>query len=158
MLDEQLQRIEQELMRLPLRRAPATLDSKVAQARLRASIARRRNRMLSGLGVVAAVAACLLVAAAVVDWGGSGGQHAESASPIGVAYSAPIQIEQLWSSVAAEPDVLDGDGQAVRIQHQVVHQIRWIDEDRNIRIQWDFPSVHTETMPLEHNQWPVEYN
>jgi len=157
MLDEELLQIEQELRRLPLRRPPDRLDQRITQAGVHALAARRRRLMLFRSAFCVVAAACL-VAVAVVDWRQPGGQQAGSVFPDGTAYTAPIQIEQVWSSVATEPDMLDGQGQAVRVQHHVVRQIRWIDEARNIRIQWDFPSVHTETMPLEYEQWPVEYN
>jgi|GEM_PF-2560300 len=158
MLDEELLQIEQELRRLPLRRPPARLDGTVAQAGVDALAARRRRRIVVRSALCVVAAACLLAVAAVMDWPQPGGKQADSAFRDGTAYTAPIQIEQVWSSVTTEPDMLDGEGQVVRVQHYVVRQIRWIDEARNIRIQWDFPSVHAETMPLEYQQWPVEYN
>ena len=158
MLDENLHQIEQELLRLPLRRPPDSLDRRITQAGVYALAAQRRRRILFRSALCLVAAACLLAVAAVVDWRQPGGQQAGSVFPDGTAYIAPIQIEQVWSSVATEPDMLEGEGQAVRVQHHVVRQIRWIDEARNIRIQWDFPSVHTETMPLQYEQWPVEYN
>lgn len=64
----------------------------------------------------------------------------------------PIQIEQVWSSLAANDVVRTEPARPMqRVQRQVHRRVQWIDPQRHVYIEWNIPSEQSALVPLEFN-------
>lgn len=170
--DEQ-QQLERLLQELPLRRPSDRLDSRVGPIRRAGAVFWKR------LGLGAAVAAALAVAAGllwILAWNGgpvepgppyrateppsiasslppaSPGAEGRPSGTAGEERFPPVRIEQVWSELKDEEVVpLDDAPPMRRVHHRVFRHVRWIDEPREVRIEWTVPSEQVVLAPLEYN-------
>lgn len=161
--------VEDVLRRLPLRQPSAGLDERVRAACPPPRDWRRRAALGAALAATAVLAAGLA-------WfyfpGAAGdGSNRRDAGPNGravahvsptpptvaqvnenTAASAPVRIEQVWSTVASTEVLARGNDTPVeRVHQRVVRRVQWIDDREHVRIQWSMPSEHTVVVPLDYN-------
>ena len=130
--------LEELLKRQQLRQPSATLDSRIA-----ASCAGwRGSRLLMGASAIAALAACLVIAASLMGPSGGPHQSRESAShsPAAATPDDFIRVEQVWSQITPGDLLVTVDDEPVRaIRVQRMHQTRWVNEKKNVQIELTVP-------------------
>lgn len=68
------------------------------------------------------------------------------------AEAEPIQIEQVWSTLAANNVVrTEASRPMQRVERQVHRRVQWIDPQRHVHIEWNIPSEQSAMVPLEFN-------
>lgn len=147
---KQLERLLQEL---PLRRPSDRLDRRVGAIRRAGAVFWKRLGLAAAAAAVPAVAAGLLW---VLAWNGGEvepGPPYRAAEPPSIASSLPpVRIEQVWSELKDEEVVPVDDAPPMRRVHQrVFRHVRWIDERREVRIEWTVPTEQVVLAPLEYN-------
>ena len=145
MTPDDLQPLEDLLRRQPLRAPCDRLDLRVAEARRTASAARRRWAA-GAAGLAVAAAAGLAFALFYHPAESTPGEDPAS------VVAAPVQIEQVWATVAAGEVERSAEGAPLqRIECEVVRHVQWIDDQRHVRIEWNIPSRESRLVPLEYN-------
>ena len=163
--DERKQ-LENLLRELPLHRPSDRLDSRVRAVR------RRRPGSWNRLGRGVAAAAALAVAAGLLwmlAWSRREVEPRRPQQPIeppaiasslpvsperdaGEELLPPVRIEQVWSTLNGEEVVQVDDAPPMRrVHHQVYRHVRWIDERRQVQIEWAVPTEQVVLAPLEYN-------
>lgn len=170
--DERKQ-LESLLQALPLRRPSDRLDPRVGAVWGAGAVRWKR------LGLGAAAAAVLAVAAGLLwmlAWHGGPvepGPPYRATEPPSIASTLPpalpgaegrpsgtaaeqrfppVRIEQVWSELKDEEVVPVDDAPPMRrVHHRVFRHVRWIDEPRDVRIEWTVPSEQVVLAPLEYN-------
>ncbi len=146
---DEIEQLEQSLRELPLRRPSPLLDERVMSVLATRRAAWKRPALAAALLASAAVAASLLLMLmrSPSEDGPAVARPVEQPSK-----SLPVRIEQIWSTAVPGEVVMLGESRpARRVEHQVVRHVRWIDERRNVRIEWNIPSEQTVLVPLEYN-------
>jgi hypothetical protein len=141
---DDLRQIEDLLRALPLRRPPPSLDNRVGRLWHPPSRRRgpRRGRW-AAVAAAAAIAAALLVAV----WGPWGPEPSETQKS-----ATPVTIERVWSRLASNEVVaVEGGAPVRRLQRQIVRHVQLIDEEHDVRIEWNIPSEQVIDVPLEYN-------
>lgn len=157
--------LEELLRGLPLRPPSPELDERVSSVWRARSTRWQRVRLGGAVAASVALAAGILLIFLLRNPGdGQPGRPAERTDRPSIAKAvpgpsrladqqpAPVRIEQVWSTPQADEVVVPDDALPMRrMHHQVLRHVRWIDERRNVHIEWNIPSQETVVVPLQYN-------
>ena len=172
---DETEQLEDLLRGLPLRRPSSELDQRVCSV-WRARTARWRRLTVGGAVVASAALAAsilwmiVLLRGPVAGPGRGPTERVErpkvadatprppepadrrSVTGRGDRPAEPVRIEQVWSTLAANEVVVPVDALPIRRVHrQIMRHVRWIDERRNVHIEWNIPGEETVVVPLQYN-------
>ena len=126
--------IENLLARMPLVKAPASLDAKVLGR------ARRGRRVIFWTAAAAGLAAAAAVVAAI-NFSGLTKPPTLPAPPVeSVAAAEPVRVEQNWSQLSYEGIVVpDGRTPLKKFRRQAIEHVQWIDAASGTKTEMTIP-------------------
>lgn len=170
MIPEDQDRLESLLRRQALRRPPDELDRRLAGVWLAKARARRWLAAAAALAASLAVAAAWMLmfayrtareealsepgkpAARAEARPALAGPGTEPAPPRASAPSEPpIRIERVWSTpVASQVVMMDDAAPALQERRQVTRELRWIDEQAGVTVEWTISDEQTAVVGWEY--------
>lgn len=123
------------------------LDQRVSQSLHEQAEPSVIGRILSSLGAVAA-AACLVL----LIWFSPDRTSTDVGSIAPPSISSPVRIEEIKTETdLGEPIVLDTAGPVLPMRQRQTRTVRWIDKDKNIRMEVTVPDqqVLYVTLPVD---------
>ena len=126
--------IENLLARMPLVKAPASLDAKVLGR------ARRGRRVIFWTAAAAGLAAAAAVTMAVLNLGGPTKPPPLPPPTESVAAAEPVRVEQNWSQLSYEGIVVpDGRTPLKKFRRQAIEHVQWIDATSGTKTEMTIP-------------------
>lgn len=126
--------IESLLERMPLVKAPASLDARVLGP------ARRGRRILLWTAAAAGLAAAAIVLAALNFGGPTKLLPLPPPSKEAMAAAEPVRLEQNWSQLSYEGVVVpDGRTPLRQFRRQTLEHLQWIDASSGTRTEMTIP-------------------
>lgn len=170
MIPEDQERLESLLRRQPLRGPSAELDRRLAG--LWSLKARARWRLVAAAALAASLAVAaglMLMLAYRIPREGAlpkpqeralivepqpvvPGPGVEPAPDLASARrEPPIQIERVWSTpVASQVVMMDDASPVLQERRQVTREVRWVDEQARVTIEWTISDEQTAAVPWDY--------